>query len=309
MSESPKHVGIIVLGHPRSGTTLLRRLLDRHPNIACPGETHIFSACARFLQSEETAEGVDMGVLTGLHFAGFSDEDVLRDLREFAFSFPRTHAKNKGKDRWADKTAFDSFFIEEIEKLCGDHVYFVGMVRHGLDVAVSTTEFSDATGRYVAPLHEYIRRYPEPLLAFTHSWVNVTEELLAFSERHEKNSVICRYEDLVAYPEDTMRAILNFIGEDYDEAIFEEPDNNALQLGFGDHKSYQRNTINADSCGRWTQLPDAIAQRMAAIANLTLEKCEYDAVPLKDKERLEDVRRRYALSLMIHKQRGTSDAN
>ncbi|MCA9663328.1 MAG: sulfotransferase, partial [Myxococcales bacterium] len=32
--------GIIVLGAPRSGTTLLRRLLDAHPNIACPPETY-----------------------------------------------------------------------------------------------------------------------------------------------------------------------------------------------------------------------------------------------------------------------------
>ena len=140
MPKSSQHAGIIILGHPRSGTTLLRRLLGRHPNIACPGETHILSACARFLHTEETADGVDLGVLAGLYYAGFSDEDVLTKLREFAFSFPQDYAKRESKTRWAEKTAFDSFYIDEIEKFCGNHAYFIGMVRHGLDVAVSTKE-------------------------------------------------------------------------------------------------------------------------------------------------------------------------
>ena len=230
---------------------------------------------------------------------------MLARLRNFAFAFLEEHAKRSGKGRWAEKTAFDSFFIEEIEKLCGDQAYFIGMVRHGLDVAMSTKEFSDATGRYVEPLHRYLCRHPEPLLAFTHSWVAVTEALLTFGERHADNCMICRYEDLVAYPETTLRALLDFVGEDYDQTLLDKDASNALQVGFGDHKSYQRETITADSCERWRQLPDAIAQRMAAIANPTLEKCDYDRITLKERDRPEEARRRYALSLMMHKQRGT----
>ena len=40
--------GIVVLGVPRSGTTLLRRLLQAHPHIACPPETNLLSAASRF---------------------------------------------------------------------------------------------------------------------------------------------------------------------------------------------------------------------------------------------------------------------
>ena len=44
--------GVIILGCPRSGTTLLRRLLDSHPDLSCPGETFLFRGAARFLKED-----------------------------------------------------------------------------------------------------------------------------------------------------------------------------------------------------------------------------------------------------------------
>lgn len=58
--------GIVVLGLFRSGTTLLRRLLDAHPRIHCPSETFLFSACANFVESQEIAEGMEVGAMSGL---------------------------------------------------------------------------------------------------------------------------------------------------------------------------------------------------------------------------------------------------
>ena len=44
---------------------------------ACPGETHLLGACARFLHEDKGAEGLSVGVLAGLRFAGFDTDDVL----------------------------------------------------------------------------------------------------------------------------------------------------------------------------------------------------------------------------------------
>ena len=94
--------GIVILGSPRSGTTLLRRVLDAHPNIAAPGETYLLTACARFLAEDKVVDGMDIGVLNGLGFLGFEGADVVARLREFAFGFREDHAAREGKGRWCE---------------------------------------------------------------------------------------------------------------------------------------------------------------------------------------------------------------
>ena len=57
MNEPAKR-GVVIIGTPRSGTTLLRRILDAHPAIACPPETYLLSGAARFLHEESFAQGL-----------------------------------------------------------------------------------------------------------------------------------------------------------------------------------------------------------------------------------------------------------
>ena len=129
--SQPTHRGIILLGMPRSGTTLLRRLLDGHPNIAAPGETFLLRATARFLETERIADGIDYGVLGGLGAAGYAEEEVLGRLRHLAFGFLDEIAAGEGKPRWAAKTAVDSFYLDRIDRIYGAHASFVCLVRHG----------------------------------------------------------------------------------------------------------------------------------------------------------------------------------
>jgi protein-tyrosine sulfotransferase len=41
MNSLSSSAGVVVLGFPRSGTTLLRRLLESHHDLCCPPETHL----------------------------------------------------------------------------------------------------------------------------------------------------------------------------------------------------------------------------------------------------------------------------
>ena len=278
-----QNAGIIVLGHPRSGTTLLRRLLDSHSRIACPPETHILSACARFLQSEKTADGIDMGVLAGLNFAGIPDHTTLSELREFAFSFLQRYANEQDKPRWAEKTAFDSFHTEKIEQLCASHALFVCVVRHPLDVAISTKEFCDSMGTYPTVLHKYIKAHAQPIEAFAHSWLDVGYQIDALYERHPEQTTIVRYEDLVASPESVLCELLEFLGEKYEPEMLEHGLASSRKLGFGDHKSYSSNDIHSASVERWRKLPDFQTSSLAALLNPMLDRFNYPALStLKD---------------------------
>jgi hypothetical protein len=291
--------GIIILGSPRSGTTLLRRLIDAHPNIACPGETNVFSACARFLHSERIAEGVQIGVLDGLGYAGFAKEEVLSRLREVAFSFHRDYAKQQGKARWASKTAFDAFYLEEIERLCGKQSQFICIQRHGLDVACSIEELCQKNGGYLEELHEYVVRYPMVLEAFAHAWTDLTRNIRAFAERHPKNAILVRYEDLTEDIDATMSRLMQFVGEEWSADLVGEALKNRGGIGLGDWKTYGKSTVDRSSVGRWKQLTSDTISRLGTICNPTLELCGYEPVAVREERQDEETRRRYEVGLLL----------
>ena len=300
---SPAHAGIVILGTPRSGTTLLRRLLGAHPNIASMGESNLLSACARFIESERIAEGVEIGVLAGLGQAGFGRDEVLARLREFAFDFHRDHAARAGKPRWVEKTAFDAFHVPGIEALCGDHAFFLCVIRHGLDVACSLEELSAKNGGYLRELHAYVRRHAMPLEAFAHAWVDMTGTIRAFAARHSRNALLLRYEDLVARPDEVLGDALRFVGEAFDARLLETALANAGDVGLGDWKTYARDHIGTESVGRWRSLSRWTIGRLGKIANETLRECGYEPVPVEEARDAAEARRRYELGVLLGRAR------
>lgn len=291
--------GIVVLGAPRSGTTLVRRLLNAHPAIHCPPETNLLNGCARFLEEEEFAGGVRVGVVPGLAFSNVAESEVLDALREVAFGFLRRLAAKQGKRRWAEKTAFDIFHLPAIERLCGDRCQFVCLVRHGLDVTCSIKELSDRMGRYVSELHPYIRLYPRPLEAFATAWRDVTLQLRAFVDARPDRAMVLRYEDLVQQPADAIGRLFDFLGEPADVPSLVEtlsaPDFNP---GLGDWKTYQRKGFDPSSLDRWTTLEPDTVQWLRPIVNPALEAFGYAPVPEQPRVGEDVARRRYQLSLV-----------
>lgn len=304
----PAHKGIVILGTPRSGTTLLRRVLGAHPGIAAMGETNLLGACGRFLESERIAEDVEIGALAGLGQAGFARDEVLARLREFAFAFHRDHAARCGKPRWVEKTAFDAFYVDGIEELCGDHAYFLCVIRHGLDVACSLEELSAKNGGYLRELHGYVQRHRRPLEAFAHAWVDMTRAIRAFAACHPQNALLLRYEDLVANPSAVLAGAFRFVGESFDAALLEGALQGAGDVGLGDWKTYARGTIGLESVGRWKSLSRWTISQLGAIANETLIECGYEPVRVQGGRDTEEARRRYELGLLLGRARkGSGD--
>lgn len=302
--KKAEHDGIIVLGCPRSGTTLLRRLLGAHPNIAAPGETYLLSAAARFLEGETMVDGMEVGVLNGLGFIGFDAEAITARLREFVFGFHREHAAREEKRRWLEKTAVDAFHVKSIERFCGNYANFICVTRHGLDVVCSMQDWCAKSEAYPAEIHRYIQRTPRPYEAFSHAWADTTEAISAFARAHPTNTISIRYEDLVADPESELRGILNFIGEDFDEAAFADALSTDDLKGFSDWKSFAKASVDSSSVGRWkTSLSPETSGALAPIVNPMLAEHGYDETPFLAPRSNAEKRRRYELGLMLQKLR------
>ena len=240
-----------------------------------------------------------MGVLSGLNFAGIPDDSTLSGLREFAFSFLERYATSQHKPRWAEKTAFDAFHAERIEQLCAEHALFVCVVRHPLDVAISTKEFCDSMGMYPSVLHEYIKKYPQPIEAFAHSWLDITRQIEALCKRNPDTGIILRYEDLVASPANTLHNLLEFLGEKYEPQMLDHGLSSTRQLGFGDHKSYSSREVHSASIDRWRTLPDFQVASLAPHLNPMLAQFNYPLLNTPGKVDIEHARQHYIRNLNI----------
>jgi len=299
-SEPTRPSGIVILGTPRSGTTLLRRLLGAHHNLACPPETYLLSACARFLHEETFAHGLRIGVLLGLNYAGFEEAEVLQRLRTFAFGLLEDHTKAQGKSRWVEKTAFDAFHVPAIRKLCQGHVRFLCLQRHGLDVVLSLEELVKKTGGYVEELHRYLQRYPEPYEAFARAWVDAATNIDELAQADDL-ALSVRYEDLVDNPEATLRQVLDFLGEPWDDELIARALNQADSVGFGDWKTYAKAKIDTSSVARYRSLPKPVLAHLAGICNPTLKRLGYDEVQAEADEDADAAQRRYELGLLLNR--------
>jgi hypothetical protein len=189
------HRPIFIVGCQRSGTTLLRLMLDAHPNISCGPET-------RFLQdfAKLTSDSWDR-----LSLYGFPKSYWLDKSAEFFDSFQAEYAKSRGKTRWADKTpryALSLAYINDLFPTC----QVVHVIRDGRDVVAS---HRDRWGYRSAV--KAVEKWPRYIRAAR----RVGERLP--TDRYAE----VRYEALVLDTEATLRRLLEFLGEPWDEAVLE----------------------------------------------------------------------------------------
>ncbi len=182
---------IFVVGCQRSGTTLLRLMLDSHPRISCGPET-------KFL-----FDFADLAERTRLY--GLPDEYWNRKIADFFDSFQTDYARARGKVRWAAKTpryALLLDFIDDLFPTC----QIVHVIRDGRDVVASHRH----RWGYASGLKAVVKwpRYIHTVRRFA--------ETLPAQRYHE-----VRYEALVTDPEAVMRRLLDFLGEPWDSAVLE----------------------------------------------------------------------------------------
>jgi hypothetical protein len=186
---------IFVVGCQRSGTTLLRLMIDSHPNISCGPET-------RFLK--------DFSEITGknwerLALYGFPKEYWFEKVADLFDTFQSDYAAARGKKRWADKTplyALSLPYIVDIFPTC----QIIHVIRDGRAVVashrdrfgyISAVKATEKWGRYIHAARQVGTTLP--------------------ADRYLE----VRYEDLISDTEGTLRTLLNFLGEPWDPAVLD----------------------------------------------------------------------------------------
>src|SRR5690242_20311251 len=102
----------IIVGAPRSGTTLLRFMIDAHPDVAIPPETGFLRPLSKMVGQQldakriiETVTGAPTWPDFHLSKAAFCDRlSAQTSPTEAARCFYQLYAQKHGKLRWGDKT-------------------------------------------------------------------------------------------------------------------------------------------------------------------------------------------------------------
>ena len=253
---------IFLIGVHRSGTTLLRLILDSHSRIACPTESIFLLPLSTMWH--------DRKALAGLHAMGFDDEHVLAKLREFSSYYFSRYAAARQKQRWADKSPHYIDCLDFIERLYGPQCQYVFIYRHGLDVACSVGE------KVIRQAETMKQACGDPYVGGARYWAEQCRKMLAFQRQHQQRVFELRYEALVEHPEKTCRALLDFLGEPWE----------AQMLQFYKHEHTTGHGLEdplaassrgfMPSLGNYRKLPEAILARMRAEAGEVLKELGYD---------------------------------
>ncbi|HEX2303158.1 MAG TPA: sulfotransferase, partial [Gaiella sp.] len=139
-----------IVGVARSGTTLLRLMLDAHPEMAIPPETHfipkVIKACDL---ADDPHEAVFELLTTHRRWPDYGlDADELRErldriaplsAGDALRAFYGLYAEKQGKPRWGDKSPS---YVRRMRRVASalPEAHFVHLVRDGRDVALSQVE-------------------------------------------------------------------------------------------------------------------------------------------------------------------------
>jgi len=199
MTSFTRPIFPFVVGCSRSGTTLLRALLDAHPLLAVPPESHF--ALARDARALRRALRRDPWFgLWGIETPGLRGLDVADAVRALFAAYAAVH----GKPRYADKTPH---YVSHLPALAErfHEARFVHVVRDGRDVALSLLEVPWGPDDVEGAALYWRRRVLEG------------RDARLGPERYRE----LRYEALVADPERELRALGAWLQLPYDPAMLE----------------------------------------------------------------------------------------
>jgi hypothetical protein len=283
----------IVVGCPRSGTTLLAVMLDSHPKVAVPPETAFLPELCKLASREPAAlrerffdlVTTDRWGVSNWNDLGLDREHFrqrLVELSEFSITAGLRvlfgmYADRAGKPLYGEKTPADASFMPGIATLLPE-ARFVHIVRDPRDVVLSLGRTSVGLGVEQA----------------ARQWATIVATARA-ARGHVAHLHEVRYEDLLAEPEARLRAICAFLDLEYSARMLDHrasgarhvaqlrdrplPDGRATVPHALRAKLHENLTqpIRADRAGGWRDAMSAADRaKVEAIAGPLMRELGYD---------------------------------
>lgn len=226
---------IFIIGNPRSGTTLLRLMLNSHKDILIPPECGfaiwwhdkyrnwdlnpadniILSSFLDDLKSSRKIEFWNLDYNELKKFIIFKQPVSYTDLVSTIYEF---YGKSRGRKfkRWGDKNNFYLRHIDLIKQLF-PQVYFIHIIRDGRDVACSYIRLNKKN-----IISKYAPIFPKKLREIALEWTsNILCIRRSFNILNWQNVLEVKYEDLVSTPYLELKKICSFLKQPFHRSMID----------------------------------------------------------------------------------------
>ncbi|HKY19206.1 MAG TPA: sulfotransferase [Rhizomicrobium sp.] len=239
---------IFIVGVPRSGTTLLRVLLDSHSQIlALPETPWVCGAYGGPLSLRQLLLDLAEGPYGAVcNVAGVDRGHVLQAGAAFLEHLLAPALAARGKKTVAFKTPSDIPHLEFLTALLPQARY-IHITRDGRDVALSQLS---KKGSFFLELRGYRRLSFFNLLRRWTEWEQKARSVLAQDKLHVLH---LRYENLISDPEREMRRIMVFLDMAFEPGMLDyaAKSHDYPQWEAGSSDVVQRRGLSDASVGKW----------------------------------------------------------
>jgi hypothetical protein len=252
---------VFLVGSPRSGTTLLQRMLGSHSEVVAPPEPHLLTPLAHlgYFQTVEKApyDHINSAEANREFVSRLprGEEDYVDACRAYADTLYGRYLESTGKRVLLDKTPAYALILDFLTRIYPDAKYVV-LTRHPLAILHSYAHsffdgdyrrawsFNPILSRYVPEIARMLRERPVPL-------------------------VHVRYEDLVADPRTHLERIFEHLELPMEEGAIEYGQHDHIKGGFGDPITVNRHARPvADRVERWASDLAAHPEALGFVQNV-----------------------------------------
>jgi hypothetical protein len=280
-----------VIGASRSGTTLLRFMLNSHPRLYLPPESEFIPAFFGRSPTRPLNRSESRRILRKIFRLRFGAEwcgappdinDMAPEAEELTptrllHGLYTAYAEQHGAARWGDKTPTYTCHIDLLHRIF-PKASFIHLIRDGRDVALSV-------------LDTWGRRTHVDLIFAARSWIRRVVEARRSGGRLDPESYLeLHYEDLVVEPEKELRRVCRFLDEEFQPKMLQFHVTAGESIREGGFHDPVRSPLTTTRMDRWRKEMSASRLRMfEAVAGPTLSEFGYEPAnqgPLTARERL-----------------------
>ena len=236
---------IFVLGMPRSGTTLVERIVSGHSQVGTGGELQDFGVALKELTQSPGQHVLDEQTLA------LAANVSAKDLGERYLAKTQIIAPEQA--RFVDKLPFNFFYAPLITQAL-PNAKILCLLRNPMDTCLGNF-------RQLFSIHSPYYNYAYKLEWVAEFYIEFYRMMQTFAAQND-NVMLVDYEQLVRDPEENVKAILAHCDLPYEPQCV-DVQNNKLPVSTAS-KVQVREPINTKSLGRWRQFE----QQLQPVAEL-----------------------------------------